>query len=355
MNKTSLHTDHLSLGAKMGEFAGWDMPLQYTGVKQEVLAVRQAAGMFDVSHMGEFWVHGPDAVSFIDSLITNDFSNAPIGKAVYSPLCRHDGSVIDDLIVYKLANDNVLICVNASNIKKDWDWISAQSEGKQIDLVDRSQETSLIALQGPKSNQVLRELGVEHNLETYAVAFCPSSYGEVLVARTGYTGEDGFEIFCNHEQAQNIWRALHVQGVSPCGLAARDVLRLEACYPLYGHELSDEWTPLDAGLKWTVKLQKDDFIGKNALINYQPRFKLIKLVLERGIPRDNYIVKDTNQNIIGKVSSGTMSVVLNKGIALALVDAAKAPSAGESVFVTIRNQDYSATCVKEAFLKGGKK
>tara|TARA_R110000868_G_scaffold132566_4_gene343754 strand:- start:11382 stop:12449 length:1068 start_codon:yes stop_codon:yes gene_type:complete len=354
MKHTSLHADHLAMGAKMGPFAGWDMPLQYSGVKQEVLAVRQSAGMFDVSHMGEFWVKGPEAVRFVDQLITNDFMNAAIGKAVYSPLCREDGSVIDDLIAYKLGAEEVLICVNASNIEKDWNWIESKSNGFKIDLTDHSEQTSLIAVQGPKASEILKELNFDTAIETYATVRSDSAFGQTIIARTGYTGEDGFEVFCDHEQATQLWRALSGLNVVACGLAARDVLRLEACYPLYGHELSDEWTPLDAGLKWTVKLDKPDFIGKAALASYKPRWRLVKLVLERGIPRDGYGIKNSNGDIIGKVTSGSMSVVLGKGVALAMVDLANAPKSGETVSVVIRNQDYPALVVKDAFLKGGR-
>lgn len=354
MKHTSLHADHLSMGAKMGEFAGWDMPLQYSGVKQEVLAVRQNAGMFDVSHMGEFWVKGPDAVKFVDYIMTNDFQNAAIGKAVYSPLCRHNGTVIDDLIAYKIAQEEILICVNASNIEKDWEWIEAQTSGFKIDLTNHSEETSLIAVQGPNASKILSELGLNTEIPVYGALKSPSSFGDVILARTGYTGEDGFEVFTTHKQAQDMWRALAQHGVTPCGLASRDVLRLEACYPLYGHELSDEWTPLDAGLKWTVKLDKNDFVGKEALSSYKPKFRLIKVILERGIARDGYAVKNTKGDIIGKITSGTMSVVLGKGVGLALIESDKAPKIGETLQISIRNQDYPATVVKDAFLKGGK-
>ncbi len=354
MKHTSLHADHLALGAKMGPFAGWDMPLQYSGVKQEVMAVRESAGMFDVSHMGEFWVKGPEAVKFVDHLITNDFSGAAIGKAVYSPLCREDGSVIDDLIAYKLAEEEILICVNASNIEKDWNWIKSKSIGFKIDLSDESEQTSLIAIQGPKASQILSELDFNTSMDTYATLRTNSAFGEVILARTGYTGEDGFEVFCTHEQAVQLWRALSGLNVVACGLAARDVLRLEACYPLYGHELSDDWTPLDAALKWTIKLDKADFVGKEALANYKPRFRLIKLILDRGIPRDGYAIKNANGDMIGKVTSGSMSVVLGKGVALAMVELANPPKSGETVAVVIRNQDYPALVVKDAFLKGGR-
>src|SRR5690606_19059767 len=179
MNKTSLHADHLAQGAKMGPFAGFDMPLQYSGVKQEVLAVRNRVGMFDVSHMGEFWDKGPDAVNFVYLLITNDFAGAAVGKAVYSPLCRDNGTVIDDLIAYKLGHEEVLICVNASNIKKDWDWMSSKASGYQIDFTDHSDATSLIAVQGPKAAEILAKLKVNTELTTYGVARSSSEYGEV--------------------------------------------------------------------------------------------------------------------------------------------------------------------------------
>lgn len=355
MKHTSLHAEHLELGAKMGPFAGYDMPLQYSGVKNEVLAVRHNAGMFDVSHMGEFWVKGADATRFVDELVTNDFAGAAIGKAVYSPLCRDDGTVIDDLIAYKLASDNILICVNASNIAKDWEWIAARAKNYNIALTDHSEETSLIAVQGPKTVEFLAQLKLTTDAATYAVATSDSLFGKVIIARTGYTGEDGFEIFCDHAQAKKIWRALNEMGVTPCGLAARDVLRLEACYPLYGHELSDEWTPLDAGLKWTVKDAKPQFVGKQALTDYQPRFKLMKLILDRGIPRDGYPVKNLQGDVIGHVTSGTMSVMLGKGVALALIETKHAPKFEETVNVSIRNQDYAAKVVKDAFLKGVQK
>ncbi len=354
MKTTILHTDHLAQGAKMGPFAGWDMPLQYAGVKQEVMAVRQSVGMFDVSHMGEFWVKGPDAVTFIDGLITNDFANAPLGKAVYSPLCREDGGVIDDLIVYKMAEQEVLVCVNASNIEKDWQWFESHIQGKKISLTNHSDETALVAVQGPRAAEILSTFQIDTSLESFSVAHTESAFGPIIMARTGYTGEDGFEIFCNLEQAPQLWRALLEKDVQPCGLAARDVLRLEACFPLYGHELSDEWTPLDAGLKWTVKDSKEKFVGKEALSAYKPRYRLIKIVLDRGIPRDDYAIKTREGVTIGRVTSGTMSVTLGKGVALGLVDAQQAPKAGDTVLITIRNQDYPATVVKEAFLKGGR-
>jgi len=354
MLKTQLHAEHTKLNAKMAPFAGFDMPIQYTSVKEEVIAVRQNVGMFDVGHMGEFFVEGPEAESFVDYIITNDFKNAAVGKAVYSPLCRENGTVIDDLIAYKISTDKILICVNASNIEKDWKWISSQKGNFNCKLSNHSDDYSLIALQGPKSIDVLKTIGFAgpEKLEYYSLAEMKYENETVIVARTGYTGEDGFELFCSHQMAQKFWERFFTAGVKPCGLAARDVLRLEVCYPLYGHELNDELTPLDSGLKWTVKGAKEKFVGKNALQSYQPKFQLIKLSLERGIPRDNYEVLNEAQQVIGKVTSGTMSVALNKGICFALIEKGKTT---QKYFVKIRENLYEATKHDKAFITGGHK
>jgi aminomethyltransferase len=303
--KTSLHEEHISLNAKMAPFAGFNMPLQYTSVKEEVLAVRNNVGLFDVSHMGEFFVTGPESIDFVDSIITNDFKNAEMLKAIYSPLCREDGTVIDDLIAYKLSNEKVLICVNASNIEKDWKWISSKKENFNCKLENQSDHYSLIAIQGPKSEEFLKKLEIINSeiFPYYSIIEKAFQSHELIIARTGYTGEDGFEIFGSHLIIKQIWKNLLSLGVMPCGLAARDVLRLEVCYPLYGHELNDEITPLDAGLSWTVKMPKSNFIGKDALSKYTPKFQLIKLSLERGIPREGYTVHNSANEIIGKVTS----------------------------------------------------
>jgi aminomethyltransferase len=354
LETTSLHAEHIALNAKMAPFAGFDMPLQYSSVKEEVLAVRNEAGVFDVGHMGEFIVEGPEAVAFVDYLITNDFKNSELKKAVYSPLCRENGTVIDDLIAYKLAPSRILICVNASNIKKDWDWMNSKLSGFNCTMTDQSKDYSLLAVQGPRVEAIFKELGLIGNSEIpYYSAYETKYQSENLIlARTGYTGEDGFEVFCSHKFAKEFWQKLLNLGVKPCGLAARDVLRLEVCYPLYGHELNDEITPLDAGLSWTVKLAKDNFIGKAALVNYQPKLKLIKLSLERGIPREGYQVLNSENKEIGKVTSGTMSVVTGKGIAFALVDKTQVTT---DYNITIRNTNYKAQLHAKAFVNGGHK
>ena len=353
--KTHLYDEHVKLGAKIVPFAGWDMPVQYTSVKDEVLAVRQNVGVFDVSHMGEFFVEGPDAEKFVDEILTNDILNAPTGKAIYSPLCRENGTVIDDLIVYKLKPGRVLICVNASNIEKDFNWIKSKHEGYDCSLTNCSDVYSLLALQGPNAYQTLKPLLTElPEIEYYSVFESAFEGHPVTVARTGYTGEDGFEIFAGHVTIKSLWQKLMSLKVVPCGLAARDVLRLEVCYPLYGHELSDELTPYDAGLGWTVKASKTKFIGKEALAPKPAKYKTVKLMLDKGIPREGYPVLNTKNETIGVVTSGTMSVVLNKGIALARIEIAKAPS-DEVFFIDIRQKPYPAQLTKKPFVTGGHK
>jgi len=354
--QTSLHAKHIGLGAKMAPFAGFDMPLQYTSVKEEVLSVRNNAGIFDVSHMGEFFVTGPDAVKFVDYLVTNDFAGAGALKAVYSPLCRENGTVIDDLISYKLADDKVLICVNAANIKKDWDWISSKTDGFDIKLEDKSDAYSLLAVQGPKVEEVFKAIELLDNNEFpyYSIKASQFNGEEVILARTGYTGEDGFEVFCSHEMAGKLWDLLLEKGIAPCGLASRDVLRLEVCYPLYGHELNDEITPLDAALKWTVKTAKEKFIGKESLTDHTSKYRLVKLSLDKGIPREGYNILNMSDEVIGKVTSGTMSVVTGKGIALGLVERNLFP-ADKQFKINIRKNNIEANYHTKAFINGGHK
>lgn len=353
--KTHLYDEHVKLGAKIVPFAGWDMPVQYSSLKDEVLAVRNSVGVFDVSHMGEFFIEGQDAEKFADHLVTNDVLNAASGKAVYSPLCRENGTVIDDLIVYKLSPGRVMICVNASNIDKDFDWMKSQHKGFNCTLTNRSADYSLLALQGPKSFEILSPILKElPELEYFSVFETHFDNHSVIVTRTGYTGEDGFEIFSSHEGIKSLWQKFMDAKVTPCGLGARDVLRLEVCFPLYGHELNDELTPYDAGLGWSVKLTKPNFIGKSALESKPSRFKLVKLVLDKGIPRENYPVLNAANEVIGMVSSGTMSVITGKGIALARIENSKVPE-DEVYFVDIRNRTYPAQLVKKPFVTGGHK
>lgn len=349
--RTHLYDEHVKLGAKIVPFAGWDMPVQYKGVKDEVLAVRNHVGVFDVSHMGEFFVEGKDAEAFVDSIVTNDILNAASGKAIYSPLCRENGTVVDDLIVYKLAPGKVMICVNASNIDKDFEWMKSKHKGFECTLTNRSSEFSLLAIQGPKAFELMKSLASDlPDLEYYSVV----EFHGNIIARTGYTGEDGFEFFGHHDCVKELWNSLLAAGATPCGLAARDVLRLEVCFPLYGHELTDEVNPYDAGLGWTVKLPKTKFVGKDTLVAKPTRYKLVKLILDKGIPREGYPVLNSKNEPIGVITSGTMSVVLNKGIALARIEIDKAP-ADEVFLVDIRQKPYPAQLTKKPFVTGGHK
>lgn len=354
--KTSLYDHHLKLNAKMAEFAGFEMPLQYGPIKDEVLNVRNKVGVFDVSHMGEFFVEGPEAHKFIDYLITNDFCGVGDLKAVYSPLCHENGTVVDDLIAYKISGSKVLICVNASNIEKDWRWISSKISGFNCNISNRSDDYSLLAVQGPGTEELFKKLELldDQNVSYYSVREKIFREEEVILARTGYTGEDGFEVFCSHKMAVNLWETLLENGVTPCGLVSRDVLRLEVCYPLYGHELSDEITPIDSGLKWAVKFKKDDFIGKEAMSIKEARYRLVKLSLEKGIPRDGYLVENIDGDTIGKVTSGTMSVTIGKGIAIALIEKDKFPE-DNKFFIKIRKNSVQATLNKKPFVTGGHK
>lgn len=357
MSKTSLYEQHLALEAKMVDFAGWQMPIQYRNLKDEVIAIREKIGVFDVSHMGEFFIKGPEAVDFADYMVTNEIKGAQVGKAIYSPLCRENGTVIDDLIMYKISEDFVLVCVNAANIDKDYSWFEKYAPQFNVKLENKSADYSLLAVQGPKSYSILKKLESTKNiedLEYYSVQKVNDDEIPVIYARTGYTGEDGFEIFGPHTFIQKLWKELISHNVEPCGLGARDVLRLEVCYPLYGHELNDELTPLDSALKWTVKASKERFIGKEALLTYEPQYRLIKLIADKGIPREGYPVFNEQDQQIGVITSGTMSVGLKKGIALARVKK-DLFTEGSTLFIEIRNKKYAAQYTKKSFVSGGHK
>lgn len=355
LKKTALFDLHHGLNAKMVPFAGFEMPVQYSSVKDEVLSTRQEAGIFDVGHMGEFFVEGPETNEFIDYIITNDFLHAPIGKAVYSPLCREDGTIIDDLIAYKLSEKKSLLCVNAANIEKDFDWVSLHAKKFDVNLTNESDNFSLLAIQGPSAQIALLNIPMlkeAASLDYYGVKVLEKN--NLIVSRTGYTGEDGFEIFCTHATAIELWTNFISQGVRPCGLASRDVLRLEVCYPLYGHELDDKTTPFDTGLKWAVKMKKKDFLSKSFLENYQPIFSLEKIILPKGIPRAGYSLCDQEMRDVGEITSGTLSPVLGKGIALCRVNKSLFQNARE-LYVRIRDKNYCAEKHTGPFVKGGHK
>lgn len=362
MKKTPLNQTHRDLGARMVDFGGWDMPVQYSGVIDEHLAVREAAGLFDVSHMGEVEVSGANALTFIQKLTINDASKLVDGQVQYSAMCYPEGGVVDDVTLYRFNASRYLFCVNASNTDKDFSWMQqvlAESAITDVTLTNRSEEFAQIALQGPKAEVILSGLTDVALADLVYYNFCEGVVAgvEMIISRTGYTGEDGFELYLPASSAVEIWQALMSagapHGLLPIGLGARDTLRLEKGYALYGHELSREVSPLEAGIAWITKLDKDDFIGKPALVAQKaggvPRRRVGLVMQERGIPRDGYPVFAGDREV-GVVTSGTMSPSLKVGIALALVEpgAAKADTELE---VAIRNRRMAAKVTRPPFVK----
>ena len=346
LKTTPLTELHESLGAKMVPFAGYSMPVQYPlGIMKEHTHTREKAGLFDVSHMGEFHVSGADSARFLDQLLVNSVSTKAVGKAVYSPMCAEDGGVVDDLIVYRTAEDAFLVCVNASNIEKDFNWFVRQAESWALDVTieNHSENYALLAVQGPKAEAILQSAGFESVTSLRRFEHVKSKFrkGEVRICRTGYTGEDGFEIYVSPESAEDLIRLLMEKGgalgMQLCGLGCRDSLRLESGYPLYGHELSDQITPLEAGLGWTVKLQKEDFVGKEALKRQQEegiQRKVVHFVLEgRRIAREGSEVIDVDGKTVGKVLSGTLSPMLGSPIGSALI---RTETEDDPLFVDLR-------------------
>lgn len=302
----------------MVDFAGWAMPLDYGSIKAEHLAVRQGAGLFDVSHMGEFWIEGPEALAFLEYVTTNKAARLKPGRAQYTMFPNATGGVVDDAYLYRPDDARYLLVVNAANVAKDWDHLQALSRDFDVRLADRSDETALLALQGPEAEERLRDL-CDVDLGAYkknSVFFARVAGKEAMLARTGYTGEDGFEIFLKPEDAPHVFTALREAGARPAGLGARDTLRLEMGFPLYGHELDDATNPLCTPYAWVVK--DKPFFGRDAIFGQACETRLVGLVLERGIPREGYPVVSEGEEV-GRVTSGTLSPVLGKGIALAWV------------------------------------
>jgi aminomethyltransferase len=339
----------------MVEFAGWEMPVQYSGILGEHRAVRTAAGLFDVSHMGEVELRGAGALEACQRLASNDVSRLDDGDAIYTVLCLPSGGIVDDVIVTRLAADRVLICVNASNRRKDVEWLREHRLG--ADVVDRSDELALIALQGPRSADVLRPLvdvDVDRLRRFHAREGVVAGVS-VLVSRTGYTGEDGFELYVDWNRAERLWEALlevgTPRGLVPAGLGARDTLRLEKGYALYGNDIDETKTPLEAGLGWVVKLDKGDFVGRDALLRQKQQGlsrSLAGLTMEApGVPRHGYRVLAAG-TAAGEVTSGTMSPMLGNGIALAYVPAASARP-GTPLAIEIRGRAHAARVVRLPF------
>lgn len=351
--RTVLHAEHLRRNARMVEFGGWDMPVQYTGIIDEHRAVREQAGLFDVSHMGEFWVTGPDALAFLQYVTTADVSQLALGQAGYALFCRHDGGVVDDLFIYRLGEQRYLLVVNASNIAKDWQWIQPFSRDFAVTLSDASPATALMALQGPHAEAVLASLidAVAVRLPFHGVVECSLLGQPVIIARTGYTGEDGFEIFCDNSHAVVIWQTLLAAGATPCGLGARDSLRFEPCLALYGHELADDINPYEARLGWAVKLSKGEFVGHAALNDLKSNYtrRLVAFaVTGKGIARGGYAVHDTNGNPIGVVTTGMPSPTFGKPLGIALIARAEASEANQ-IDIIVRDKPVRAVVVKYPF------
>lgn len=359
LKKTPLYARHVALGAKIIDFGGFEMPVQYEGIRSEHLAVRNAAGLFDVSHMGEFFVSGPHALALINHVTINDASVLTPGKAQYTAMCHPDGGVVDDLLVYCLAEEHYLLVVNASNIEKDWNWINSHNS-VGADLQNRSDEFALIALQGPESVALLQAL-TKTSID--AIPFYAFETGDVagqqdvLISATGYTGEKGFELYVDTTKADPvvIWDALVEAGAVPAGLGARDTLRLEMGYALYGNDLSDTVTALEGRLGWLTKLSKAEFVGREALLK-QKEDGLHRIVVgfemeePRKIPRHGYPVFDAEGMEIGHVTSGSLSIMSDKGIGMALVSAGF-QTPGQRVFIGIRNQHEPATITRPPFYK----
>lgn len=355
--KTPLYDAHVALGGKIVPFGGYLLPVQYKdGILKEHKAVRETAGLFDVSHMGEITVRGQGALSFLNYLLTNDFTDLEAGRIRYSPMCYADGGTVDDLLVYKLAEDDYLLCVNASNKDKDYAHIQAQAFG-DVEIKDASSEYCQIALQGPNALAILQQLTDVDNIPTIYYSFTqdkPVAGVKCIISKTGYTGEDGFELYAPAEDAVTLWSAVINAGADytllPCGLGCRDTLRLEAGMPLYGHELSAEITPKEANLSMFIKLDKDSFVGKEKLIDKRVRKRIGLVLIDRGIAREGALVFADGKEV-GVVTSGTASPTLQKSIAMALVDAAVSDAA---VFeIEVRGKRLRAEKVKLPFYKRG--
>jgi len=329
--RTSLYEEHIKLGAKIVMFAGFDMPIQYSGVIDEHNAVRQHAGLFDVSHMGEFEFLGRDALPFLDYLTANDVTKLTEGKAQYSLLCNEQGGIVDDILVYKINDNHFMMVVNAANIEKDFKWVSKhQPRQAKVEVNNISDSVSLLALQGPNALAILQPLTEEPLAEIKTFHFVIETLAgqeNCILARTGYTGEDGFEIFCKSKEAPAIWQALLKEGaphgLKPVGLGARDTLRLEARLSLYGHEINDTTNPLEAGLSWVVKLDKGNFIGKEAIQKVKTNGLKRKIVgfkmIDKGIAREGFPILSLDNERVGVVTSATFSPTLNQAIGLGYV------------------------------------
>ena len=360
LKKTPLNESHRKRGAKMVDFGGWDMPVQYSGIKDEHQAVRTKAGLFDVSHMGELRVRGEGALALLQKVVTSDISTLVPGQIKYGVLCLPNGGVVDDLLVYKLEENDYLLVVNASNIEKDYAWIKENHRDEKAEVINESDSYGQVALQGPLALGILQKL-TDTDLESvdyYHFVTGQVAGVEGIISRTGYTGEDGFEFYCSANDVPAVWDAIFEAGgddVMPCGLGARDTLRFEAKMPLYGHEMTEEITPLETGLGRFVALEKGDFIGRDVLARQKEEGRPRKVVglemVGRGIARAGYpVIKDGEE--IGTITTGSYSPTFDKNLALAIVGTKQA-AVDDTVHVVIRNKEVEAKVVKTPFYRRG--
>lgn len=361
LKRTPFYEQHKEQNAKLIDFGGFEMPVQYAGIKQEHNAVRERVGLFDVSHMGEFFVSGPQALPLIQKVTINDASGLIPGKAQYTAMCYEDGGIVDDLLVYKLKDEQYMLVVNASNIDKDREWILSQNS-MNATFQDKSDSMALLALQGPESVELLQKLT---DVKVADIKFYNFAIGnvagvsDVIISATGYTGEKGFELYINAETSNpsKIWSALfeNKSDLEPAGLGARDTLRLEMGFALYGNDITKETNPLEARMGWLTKLNKDSFIGKDALMKQKQQGlsrKLVGFEIEepRNVPRAGYKISDEDGQEIGFVTSGTQSISLKKGIGMGYISIDKATE-GQTVFIQIRKKRVPAKIVRPPFLK----
>ncbi len=358
--RTALYDKHVSLGAKIVPFAGFEMPVQYSGVTEEHFAVRENVGIFDVSHMGQIIVEGPAAKDLLQFVTTNDVNALEIGKAQYTCFPNGNGGIVDDFILYKMGDEKYFLAVNASNIDKDFSHLQKFNEKFGATLTNISDETSLIAIQGPKATETLQKLTNKNLSEIPYYHFAMGTVdgvSDVIISNTGYTGSGGFEIYFKNEYAEKLWDALTEAGAEfnliPCGLASRDTLRLEKGFCLYGNDIDDTTSPMEAGLAWITKVDKGDFVDGELYRKQKEEGVTRKLVgfemQEKAIPRHDYPVVDLEGNVIGKVTSGTMSPMKKVGIGLAYVDKPHF-KIGTEIFIQIRNKNVPAKVVKLPFV-----
>lgn len=351
--ETCLHDRHVKQGALMSPFGGFDMPIQYTNIADEHNAVRQRVGVFDVSHMGEVRVKGPEAERFVNHIFVNDVAGAPDGQIFYGMMCYPNGGTVDDLLVYKVSDNEFFLVINASNIDKDWSWIQEQAAGFDVEVANESPYYGEVAVQGPEAEKTLLEvLGMDmRDLPFYNFRTLDLDGERVIVSRTGYTGEDGFEIYASHDFTRRVWDRLMEAGVAPCGLGCRDTLRFEVGLPLYGDELTAEISPIEASLSMFVKFDKPEFIGREALLEQKTqgvRHRIVGIELEgNAIPRHGYPVEAEGKTV-GYVTTGYRSISTGKSVAMAMVDKPY-DKLGTPVEVRIRKKTFPGKVVKKRF------